>query len=110
MIDAGDDLLSKMVNMAIQTKPLYAVMKTLAKKTIRDTAEGRGIPWQGIIQELTGQLEVIHCARLQLHTRHCRPPMSCQSDDASVRGMSSPDAFCRAEGAFRLTCHSLPAL
>lgn len=51
-------MLSKLVNMAIQSKPLYGVMKMMAKKTMRDTAEGRGIPWEGNIRDLTAQLEV----------------------------------------------------
>ena len=51
-------MLSKLVNVAIQSKPLYSVMKVLAKKTMRDTAEGRGIPWLQNIQDLTAQLEV----------------------------------------------------
>ena len=54
----GDDALSKLVNVAINIRPLYAVMKVMAKKTLKDTAEQRGVPWDGTIRELTGQLEV----------------------------------------------------
>ncbi|MGD1905793.1 MAG: class I SAM-dependent methyltransferase [Leptolyngbyaceae cyanobacterium] len=43
---AGDDLLSKLVNLLIRTKPLYALMKRQARQVLIKTAEKNGIPWR----------------------------------------------------------------
>ena len=43
---AGDDFLSRCVNVLIQTKPIYAVMKQQARQVIVKTAEKNGIPWR----------------------------------------------------------------
>ena len=43
---AGDDLLSRFVNVLIQTKPLYAVMKHQARKVLIKTAEKNGVAWR----------------------------------------------------------------
>lgn len=43
---AGDDLLSKVVNAAIATPVLYEPMKVMARKTLIDTAEKKGIAWR----------------------------------------------------------------
>ncbi|MEL6555487.1 MAG: class I SAM-dependent methyltransferase [Cyanobacteria bacterium J06621_11] len=43
---AGDDLLSRCVNLLIQTKPIYRVMKTQARKVLIKTAEKNDIPWR----------------------------------------------------------------
>ncbi|MEM9005938.1 MAG: class I SAM-dependent methyltransferase [Cyanobacteria bacterium P01_F01_bin.86] len=43
---AGEDLLSKFVNLLIQTKPLYALMKRQARRVLIKTAEKNGIPWR----------------------------------------------------------------
>ncbi|MEM9505306.1 MAG: class I SAM-dependent methyltransferase, partial [Cyanobacteria bacterium P01_E01_bin.43] len=43
---AGDDFLSKVVNLLIQTKPLYALMKRQARQVLIKTAERNGIPWR----------------------------------------------------------------
>ena len=43
---AGDDFLSRFVNVLIQTKPIYAVMKQQARQVIVKTAEKNGIPWR----------------------------------------------------------------
>lgn len=43
---AGDDLLSQFVNVLIQTKPIYNVMKRQARQVIVKTAEKNGIPWR----------------------------------------------------------------
>ncbi|MGC1219890.1 MAG: class I SAM-dependent methyltransferase [Phormidesmis sp.] len=43
---AGDDLLSRFVNLLIQTKPIYRLMKTQARKVLIQTAEKNGIPWR----------------------------------------------------------------
>lgn len=43
---AGDDLLSRFVNVLIQTKPIYALMKQQARQVLISTAEKNGIPWR----------------------------------------------------------------
>ncbi len=43
---AGDDLLSRLVNRAIKTPPLYALMKRQARQVIIKTAEKNGVPWR----------------------------------------------------------------
>ncbi len=49
---AGEDLLAKFVNLLIQTKPVYQVMKSQARKVIIKTAEKNGIAWRQKYQEL----------------------------------------------------------
>ena len=49
---AGDELLSRLVNLAIQTKPIYKLMKHQARRVIIKTAEKNGIPWQENYREL----------------------------------------------------------
>ncbi len=49
---AGDDLLSQVVNVLIQTKPIYKVMKRQARQVIVKTAEKNGIPWRKNYEEL----------------------------------------------------------
>jgi len=49
---AGDDLLSRFVNLLIQTKPVYSIMKHQARKVLIKTAEKNGIPWRSNYQEL----------------------------------------------------------
>lgn len=49
---AGEDLLSKFVNLLIQTKPIYKVMKSQARRIMIKTAETNGIPWRQNYQEL----------------------------------------------------------
>ncbi|MCT7957198.1 class I SAM-dependent methyltransferase [Laspinema palackyanum] len=43
---AGGDLLSQFVNLLIQTKPIYWLMKQQARQVIIKTAEKNGIPWR----------------------------------------------------------------
>ena len=43
---AGSDLLSQFVNLLIQTKPIYWLMKQQARQVIIKTAEKNGIPWR----------------------------------------------------------------
>ena len=43
---AGDDLLSRFVNLLISTKPIYAVMKSQARRVLIKTAEKNGIKWR----------------------------------------------------------------
>ena len=49
---AGDDLLSRFVNLLIQTKPLYWLMKQQARKVLIRTAEKNGVAWRQTSQEL----------------------------------------------------------
>ena len=49
---AGDDLLSRFVNLLIQTKPIYRIMKRQARQVLIRTAEKNGIPWRKNYQEL----------------------------------------------------------
>ncbi|MEM9274105.1 MAG: class I SAM-dependent methyltransferase [Cyanobacteria bacterium P01_F01_bin.143] len=49
---AGDDLLSRFVNLLIKTKPFYSIMKSQARKVLIRTAEKNGIPWRKNFQEL----------------------------------------------------------
>lgn len=48
---AGDDFLSKVVNLLIRTKPLYGLMKRQARRVMIKTAEQHGIPWRQICTE-----------------------------------------------------------
>ncbi|KAL4427656.1 hypothetical protein ABPG75_001745 [Micractinium tetrahymenae] len=48
---AGDDLLSRLVNVVINS-PLFGVLKEGARKRIKQTAESRGVPWQHRVFEL----------------------------------------------------------
>jgi ubiquinone/menaquinone biosynthesis C-methylase UbiE len=49
---AGDDLLSRCVNVLIKTKPIYGIMKHQARQVLIKTAEKNGIPWRKNYQEL----------------------------------------------------------
>ena len=49
---AGDDWLSRFVNLLIQTKPIYRVMKSQARGVIIKTAEKNGIAWKETVQRL----------------------------------------------------------
>ncbi|MGC1310271.1 MAG: methyltransferase domain-containing protein [Phormidesmis sp.] len=49
---AGDDGLSRFVNLLIKTKPIYSVMKTQARRVLIKTAEKNGIPWRENYQTL----------------------------------------------------------
>ncbi len=49
---AGEDLLSRLVNLLIQTKPIYSVMQRQARQVLIKTAEKNGIPWRKNYQEL----------------------------------------------------------
>ena len=48
----GDDLLSQFVNLLIQTKPIYQVMKRQARQVMIKTAEKKGVPWRETYREL----------------------------------------------------------
>lgn len=49
---AGQDILSRLVNLLIQTKPLYALMKRQARQVLIKTAEKNGIPWRQNYRDL----------------------------------------------------------
>ena len=49
---AGQNILSRLVNLLIQIKPLYALMKRQARQVLIRTAEKNGIPWQQNYREL----------------------------------------------------------
>jgi len=51
---AGEDLVSRFVNLLIGTKPIYKVMKHQARQVLIKTAEKKGIPWRQTYQELEG--------------------------------------------------------
>lgn len=51
---AGEDLLSKLVNLLIRTKPIYAVMKQQARQVLIKTAEKNGIPWRQTVANYNG--------------------------------------------------------
>jgi ubiquinone/menaquinone biosynthesis C-methylase UbiE len=48
---AGEDLLSRVVNVLIQTKPIYGLMKQQARQVLIETAEKNGIPWRQTVQD-----------------------------------------------------------
>lgn len=49
---AGTDFLSKLVNLMIDTKPIFQIMKYQARQVLIKTAEKKGIPWRETYQEL----------------------------------------------------------
>ncbi len=49
---AGEDLLSRFVNLLIKTKPIYSIMQRQARLVLIKTAEKNGIPWRKNYQEL----------------------------------------------------------
>lgn len=48
----GADLLSRFINLLINTKPLYQLMKAQARNVMINTAEKNGVPWRKNYQEL----------------------------------------------------------
>ena len=49
---AGEDLLSRFVNVLIKTKPIYSIMQRQARQVLIKTAEKNGIPWRKNYQDL----------------------------------------------------------
>lgn len=49
---AGEDWLSRLVNVLIHTKPIYAVMKRQARQVLIKTAENKGVAWRQMAQDL----------------------------------------------------------
>ncbi|KAJ9509734.1 hypothetical protein QJQ45_011268 [Haematococcus lacustris] len=56
---SGDQLLSRLVNWMISTKPLYAIMKVLAKQAMKSSAEGRGVGWEQHVQRLAADPQLL---------------------------------------------------
>ncbi len=55
----GGGPVTSLVNAAIGFKPLYGVMKVLAKRHLKGNSDKRGVHWDSNIQELQGKLQVI---------------------------------------------------
>jgi ubiquinone/menaquinone biosynthesis C-methylase UbiE len=75
---AGEDLLSRAVNLLIQTKPIYALMKQQARKVLIKTAEKNGVPWRNTYKtlsesNLTAQLPQVTNDRLTYPDYYNRP-------------------------------------
>jgi ubiquinone/menaquinone biosynthesis C-methylase UbiE len=49
---AGENWLSRFVNLLIRTKPIYAVMQQQARKVLIKTAETNGVAWRKVVEEL----------------------------------------------------------
>ncbi|MGC9527916.1 MAG: class I SAM-dependent methyltransferase [Limnospira sp.] len=49
---AGEDWPSRVVNLLIQTPPIYALMKQQARRVLIKTAEKKGIPWRENYRQL----------------------------------------------------------
>ncbi|WP_413161402.1 class I SAM-dependent methyltransferase [Capilliphycus salinus ALCB114379] len=49
---AGEDLLSRVVNVLIQTPPIFNLMKRQARQVLIKTAENNSIPWRQTYQQL----------------------------------------------------------
>ena len=49
---AGEDLLSRLVNLLIKTKPIYGIMQRQARKVLIKTAEKNGIAWRENYRDL----------------------------------------------------------
>ncbi|KAL2651907.1 hypothetical protein R1flu_020035 [Riccia fluitans] len=49
---AGDDTLSKLVNLIISVKPIYSLLKLGAKNVMVRTAEQNGIAWKEMVEEM----------------------------------------------------------
>ena len=54
----GDKLLSKLVNVLINTPPVWEVMKYFAKAAIKNTARRKGVDWEGYARQLLSDQEV----------------------------------------------------
>lgn len=61
----GDSVLSRVVNWAIDTPPLYGAMKVLAKKAMKSSAEGRGVRWDSLVREMA-ELKELEALRKEL--------------------------------------------
>jgi hypothetical protein len=52
ILKKGDELVSRFVNLLINTPPIWAVMKYFAKAAIKNTAQKRGIDWDGYARSI----------------------------------------------------------
>jgi hypothetical protein len=57
-LPAGDNLMSKVVNWMIDTKPIFAVMKFGAKNAMKSTTLKAGIDWDGHVRKMQQTPEV----------------------------------------------------
>lgn len=57
----GDTLASRVVNFAINSPPIYGVMKLLAKQAMKGSAESRGISWDRHVRQMAATAEVGCC-------------------------------------------------
>lgn len=62
---AGAGPLSQLVNLAIRTPPLYALMKGQARAVLIRTAERNGVPWQQTVEELRQAKLASHLPQLR---------------------------------------------
>lgn len=56
---AAGGIVSDTVNALISFKPLFGIMKGMARNTLIETAEKNAIPWRGRAEELEGENEVL---------------------------------------------------
>jgi ubiquinone/menaquinone biosynthesis C-methylase UbiE len=61
---AGEDFLSRLVNLLIRTKPIYALMKQQARQVLIKTAEKNGIPWRQTVAHYSNSNIQQHLASL----------------------------------------------
>ena len=54
---AGENILSRLVNLLIKTKPIYRLMQHQARQVLIKTAEKKGIPWRENYQKLQRSLD-----------------------------------------------------
>jgi ubiquinone/menaquinone biosynthesis C-methylase UbiE len=67
---AGDDLLSRCVNLLIRIKPVYAVMKQQARQLLIKTAEQNGVLWRKQVEELRASGIQQHITQMTNGTVH----------------------------------------
>lgn len=54
----GESLLSHLVNVLINTPPLWGVMKYFAKQAIKNTAKSKGVDWEGYQRTILNNAEL----------------------------------------------------
>lgn len=62
----GEKFLSQLVNVMINTPPLWEVMKFFAKQAIKNTARSKGIDWEGYSCSIINNPEVGGCSEALL--------------------------------------------
>lgn len=58
IVRAGQNVMSRIVNWMIETKPIYAVMKLGAKNAMKSTTQKAGIDWDGHVRRMEATPEV----------------------------------------------------